>query len=428
MSGSATSGGARGLRMALVLVLALAVAQSLLGGAVAALGRPDAPAGPKLPPLALQPSQRRAPEISASLHYQPDPQQQLAFLWQELDFFWSRQEWANALDRIQKITAIDPNYRNVQERKYFAHVGYGYDLLTDGNCPAARDQFDLALSMRPTGPEALSGRNLVAQYCPTPAPTATGSVAPTATPTPTPTAGPTPECFRVTTSISYTVKAGDTLFRLSRCFSVTVQSIMQANALMNDDIRPGQVITIPGKGITPPGPTIHIVQPGETLYSIAQRYGTTVWALMWVNKLSSPYARAYQGLFIPTVIQPGPIIHIVQAGQTLPMLSDLYRRPIELIMLANDLRTYELRQFQRVIIPPAGWTGWPPMSVWTQAGPAPTPETRPRTHIVAKGETLYGISRRYGVSVAQLQKANGLYGTTIYVGMVLRIPHTPPRR
>ncbi|MFH1085704.1 MAG: LysM peptidoglycan-binding domain-containing protein, partial [Chloroflexota bacterium] len=355
------------------------------------------------------------------------PQQQLAFLWQELDFYWSRQEWANALDRIQRIIALDPNYRNVQERKYFAHVGYGYDLLTDGKCPEARDQFELALAMRPTGPEALSGRSLVSQYCPTPAPSATGSAAPTPTVTPSATAGPTPACFVVTQSITYTIKPGDTLFRLSRCFSATVQSIMQANGLMSDDLRLGQVLTIPGKGATPPGPMMHIVQPGETLFAIAQRYGTTVWALMWVNHLPGPYVRAYQAIFVPTVIQPGPTIHIVQPGHTLPMIAALYKRPIELIMLANNLRTYELRPFQRVVIPPAGWTGWPPMAVWTEPGPNATPVWRPRTHVVQRGETLYAISRRYGVTVAALQAANGLSGTRIYVGMVLRVPQGPPR-
>jgi len=45
-----------------------------------------------------------------------------------------------------------------------------------------------------------------------------------------------------------------------------------------------------------------------------------------------------------------------------------------------------------------------------------------RTHTVARGDTLYSLSRRYGVSVSAIQSANGMRGTTIQVGQRLRIP------
>jgi hypothetical protein len=45
-----------------------------------------------------------------------------------------------------------------------------------------------------------------------------------------------------------------------------------------------------------------------------------------------------------------------------------------------------------------------------------------RTHTVARGDTLYSLSRRYGVSVSAIQSANGIRGTTIQVGQRLRIP------
>ena len=57
---------------------------------------------------------------------------------------------------------------------------------------------------------------------------------------------------------------------------------------------------------------------------------------------------------------------------------------------------------------------------------APEPEVEPesanRTHRVGRGETLAGISRAYGVSIAELRRLNGIRGDRILVGQVLRIP------
>lgn len=61
--------------------------------------------------------------------------------------------------------------------------------------------------------------------------------------------------------------------------------------------------------------------------------------------------------------------------------------------------------------------------------PKPKPTPKPvkvtpsyRNHTVAKGDTLYGLSRKYGVSVSAIQKANGLSGTNIRQGATLKIP------
>ncbi len=62
--------------------------------------------------------------------------------------------------------------------------------------------------------------------------------------------------------------------------------------------------------------------------------------------------------------------------------------------------------------------------------PAPKPRTQvvkpkkkaPRQHRVSRSDTLYGLSRRYGVSVGSIQRANRLRGTTIITGSTLLIP------
>jgi LysM repeat protein len=72
-----------------------------------------------------------------------------------------------------------------------------------------------------------------------------------------------------------------------------VDAIAQANHIANPwFIYVGQELTIPGGGDgrppSDPGGRVHVVQPGDTLYSLAVRYDTTVQALMVANNLSSP--------------------------------------------------------------------------------------------------------------------------------------------
>lgn len=66
----------------------------------------------------------------------------------------------------------------------------------------------------------------------------------------------------------------------------------------------------------------------------------------------------------------------------------------------------------------------------TYTAPKPKPKPKPkatvssssRSHTVAKGDTLYSLSRRYGTSVSKIQSANGLSGNLIRIGQRLKIP------
>lgn len=342
----------------------------------------------------------------------------------QLDTAWNAQNWGEALSLIDQIMAIDPHYPGIQDRLYFAHVNYGYQLMTAGSCTGSLEQFRKAMEVRPEGEEARMGLELLERYCATPVPptpTPTISIAPdiTATPDTSPSATSTPAPQTLTEPITYTVQPGDTLFSLARRYNTTVQAIMQANGMMNTFLRAGAVIWIPASGSPPAGPIVHIVQPGETLYSIARQYNTTVWAIMAANGLKSSTIYAYRALYIPTVMQPGPIIHIVMPGETLFTIANHYGTTVPLIMLANGLQDYTIHVYQRLLIPPEGWTGgwagWPnvppggPTDVWN-------------TYVVQRGDTLYSIARRFGVTVAQLMAANGLSDSNIRAGMTLRIP------
>jgi len=110
----------------------------------------------------------------------------------------------------------------------------------------------------------------------------------------------------------YTVRWGDTLYSIARRFGTTVAAIAQANGIINPAyIRVGQVLFVPTWPAWPPPPPTgfyYTVRPGDTLYSIARRFGTTHWALAAANHLPNPNCiYAGQRLFIPGYVPPPPV-------------------------------------------------------------------------------------------------------------------------
>ena len=107
----------------------------------------------------------------------------------------------------------------------------------------------------------------------------------------------------------YTVQPGDTLYSIARRYSTTVDAIAQASGILNPSyIYVGQVLCIPS-GWAPPLLTggYYTVQRGDSLYSIALRYGTSVWAIAMANNISNP-SLIYPGqvLLIPGLAPPPP--------------------------------------------------------------------------------------------------------------------------
>lgn len=97
---------------------------------------------------------------------------------------------------------------------------------------------------------------------------------------------------------TYTVQRGDTLWAIAQRYHTTVAALVRANDIADPDlIYPGQVLRISGSGAAPE--QRYLVQRGDTLWAIAQRYHTTVAALVRAN-----------GIADPDLIYPGQVLQI----------------------------------------------------------------------------------------------------------------------
>jgi len=162
----------------------------------------------------------------------------------------------------------------------------------------------------------------------------------------------------------------------------------------------------------------HIVRRGETLASIAQRYGVSVSTLAAANGLRNPnFVYVGQRLLIPgrgSTPAPSGSKHVVRRGETLASIARHYGVSVQALAIANGLRNPNFVYVgQRLVIPGRG----------SSSAPAPAPTSSYQIHVVSRGQTLSGIARRYGVSIAALMQANRLRSPNfIYIGQRLIIP------
>ncbi|PWH20980.1 MAG: hypothetical protein DDG58_00095 [Ardenticatenia bacterium] len=153
----------------------------------------------------------------------------------------------------------------------------------------------------------------------------------------------------------YTVRWGDTLFSIATQFGVTVEAIKSANGLSSDIIQVGQQLVIPvASAPSAPAPapggstTVHIVQPGETLFRIALRYNTTVEAIAQANGISNPwFIYPGQQLTVPLgptgSVPPSPRrTYVVQPGDTLSAIALRFNTTVETLMVLNNLSNANL--------------------------------------------------------------------------------------
>jgi LysM repeat protein len=154
--------------------------------------------------------------------------------------------------------------------------------------------------------------------------------------------------------ITYTVELGDTLGSIAEQFDVTMDAIIRANSLTNPDVlMVGQELKIPvqQKASTESGSgqvseSVYVVSAGDTLGSIAKRFGVSEAELQTLNNITDPNAISVgQELRIPTSASGGTEeptsdqekTYVVEEGDTLSKIAVRFGITIAALQAANDI-------------------------------------------------------------------------------------------
>jgi len=196
-------------------------------------------------------------------------------------------------------------------------------------------------------------------------------------------AAPPPEPLAQESTVVHVVHLGETLFSIAQRYATTVEAIVRANHISDPRrIQVGQRLVIPTGETPSPQPPIYTVQRGDTLSLIARRHNTTVRAIAELNGLFNlDLIHPGQRLLLPGDSPPSPAqIHIVQPGETLTRIASRYGTTISAIVAVNDLANPSLIFVgQRLAIPG-------PASKALPSRPFVAVELEP--HPVIQGQTL----------------------------------------
>ena len=143
---------------------------------------------------------------------------------------------------------------------------------------------------------------------------------------------------------TYTVKSGDTLYSIAKKYSTTVDNIKKLNNLSSNTLQIGQVLKL--NDSSSDIDNVYIVKSGDTLYSLAKKYSTTVDNLKNINNLSTNNLAIGQKLIIPSLNS-----YIVKSGDTLYSIAKKYSTTVDTLKKLNNLSTNLLQIGQKLIVP-----------------------------------------------------------------------------
>uniref|UniRef100_A0A7V3YLE9 LysM peptidoglycan-binding domain-containing protein n=1 Tax=Candidatus Caldatribacterium californiense TaxID=1454726 RepID=A0A7V3YLE9_9BACT len=227
------------------------------------------------------------------------------------------------------------------------------------------------------------------------------------------------------------VQAGENLWVISRRYGVALRTLLELNGLSEQSIlQPGMKILIEGERDAQSGNLLYEVKQGDTPWGIAREFQIPVRLLLEANNLTEKsILRVGQKLVIPLSSDGRPKtserastqgvaqvqVHIVRQGDSLWRISRQYGVDMKSLMKANGLTETSILQVgMRLVIPKE--TGRTAVASSSSA-------TSWETYTVKKGDTLWSISRRFGVPLKELLQANGLRETSVLqIGQALRVP------
>lgn len=207
---------------------------------------------------------------------------------------------------------------------------------------------------------------------------------------------------------TYVVQKGDTLYSIANKLGTTVSELKKENNLTSNTLQIGEVLRIPTKEIYEEEEDVYIVKKGDTLYSIAMANNTTVDELKKANNLTSNILSTGQLLKIPSALLPEST-YTVKKGDSLYSIANKYNTTIDELKRINNLTSNTLSIGQVLKLP-------------SDKASNVEKEENTISYTVQKGDSLYSIARKYSTTIDKIKDLNNLTTNLLSIGQVLLIP------
>lgn len=195
----------------------------------------------------------------------------------------------------------------------------------------------------------------------------------------------------------YTVKSGDNLYSIANRYNVSIDDLITYNNLSTTSLSIGQRLLIPIE--TQNNYQTYKVKAGDSLYLIANRYGTTIDNIKTLNNLNSDLLSVGQTLLIPTE-QQNNNNYVVQSGDSLYQIARKFNTTVNELKSINNLTSNLLSVGQTLTIPS---------------------NISSNNYVVKSGDNLYSIARQYNTTVDEIKRKNNLSSNLLNIGQVLII-------
>lgn len=207
---------------------------------------------------------------------------------------------------------------------------------------------------------------------------------------------------------TYVVQKGDSLYSIANKLGTTVSELKKENNLTTNTLQIGEVLRIPTKEIYEGEENVYIVQKGDTLYSVAMANNTTVDELKRINNLTSNILSTGQLLKIPSALLPEST-YIVKKGDSLYSIANKYNTTVDELKRINNLTSNILSIGQVLKLP-------------SDKVSDIEKEENTISYTVQKGDSLYSIARKYSTTIDKIKDLNNLTTNLLSIGQVLLIP------
>lgn len=233
---------------------------------------------------------------------------------------------------------------------------------------------------------------------------------------------------------TYTVKPGDTLYGISNQYGVSVTELAELNGIKGSSLAVGTVLKIPtSSGVNPNNMFMYTVKSGDTLYKIATKYNTTPQKIIDLNYLKSTNITPGQVLRIPETYTkeedmylPNYTNYTVKKGDTLYSIAKANNISVDTLIKDNSItnNSINIGQILKIRTPNNETT-----VIEECIGPDYTPpdtNTTPilTTYTVKSGDNLYAIAKKYNTSASAIANLNNLPNSILSIGQKLKIPAT----